>query len=134
TILVQGDGWGRHVNTWGFGPDRMIADRVAEAGIWFRDLALALEEMNAVGDAPGEDPAPAAPADLPDLVTLDQAAASAHKSKRTLERYKSEGTLPQPTVEGGGGKSALYDWKVMRPWLGQTFGMKLPERFPGNVR
>jgi hypothetical protein len=73
-------------------------------------------------------------ADLPDLVTLDQAAASVHTSKRTLERHKTSGTLPQPKVKGGGGKSAQYDWKVMRPWLEQTFGMKLPERFPGNVR
>src|SRR5271157_4594701 len=26
TILVHGDSWGRHVNAWGFGPDRMIAE------------------------------------------------------------------------------------------------------------
>jgi hypothetical protein len=73
-------------------------------------------------------------AELPDLVTLDQAAAAAHTSKRTLERHKTEGTLPEPIVEGGGGKPALYDWKIMRPWLTKTFGVILPEKFPANVR
>jgi hypothetical protein len=71
---------------------------------------------------------------LPDLVTLDQAAAAVHRRKRTLERCKTKGTLPEPDVEGGGGKPALYDWKIMRPWLTKTFGVKLPERFPDNVR
>ena len=78
--------------------------------------------------------APEAPAEPPDLVRLDQAAAAAHKSKRTLERHKTEGTLPEPVVEGGGGRHALYDWKVMRPWLTKTFGVILPERFPANLR
>jgi hypothetical protein len=76
-----------------------------------------------------------APPELPDLVTLDQAAAAAHQSKRTLERHKTEGTLPQPVREGGGGKSALYDWKTMRLWLMKQFNIiHLPERFPGNAR
>ncbi|MFI5457595.1 MAG: hypothetical protein ACHRXM_19305, partial [Isosphaerales bacterium] len=75
---------------------------------------------------------PEAPAELPDLVTLDQAAARVHRSKRTLERYKTKGTLPEPTVEGGGGKFALYDWKIMRPWLTKEFGVILPERFSGG--
>jgi hypothetical protein len=73
-------------------------------------------------------------AELPDLVDLDQAAAAVHTSKRTLERHKTEGTLPEPVVEGGGGKPALYDWKIMRPWLMKTFGVVLPERFPANPR
>jgi hypothetical protein len=71
-----------------------------------------------------------APAELPDLVTLDQAAAAIHKSKRTLERCKTAGTLPLPAVDGGGGKADLYDWKIMRPWLTKEFGVLLPERFP----
>lgn len=80
----------------------------------------------------GESKSPEAPAELPDLVTLDQAAAAAHTSKRTLERHKTQGTLPEPVREGGGGKHALYDWKVMRPWLTETFGINLPETFPAN--
>jgi hypothetical protein len=58
TILVHDERWGRHVDSWGFAPDRLIAERVAEAGIWFRDLALALEETNAVCH---KDHAPLAP-------------------------------------------------------------------------
>jgi hypothetical protein len=73
-------------------------------------------------------------AELPDLVTLDQAAAAVHMSKRTLERHKTEGTLPDPVREGGGGKPALYDWKIMRLWLTKTFGINLPEKFPANLR
>jgi hypothetical protein len=69
-----------------------------------------------------------------DYVTLDQAAALVHTSKRTLERYKTDGILPDPVREGGGGKYALYDYKVLRPWLMEKFKLTLPERFPGNVR
>jgi hypothetical protein len=72
--------------------------------------------------------------ELPDLVSLDQAAAAVHTSKRTLERHKTEGNLPDPVREGGGGKPALYDWKIMRPWLIETFGIDLPERYPGNIK
>jgi len=92
-------------------------------------------EALADSEAPeGENKPPEALAELPDLVTLDQAAAAAHTSKRTLERHKTEGTLPDPVREGGGGRAALYDWKVMRPWLTENFGIILPERFPANFR
>ncbi len=73
-------------------------------------------------------------AKLPDRVTLDQAAAAVHRKKRTLERRKTEGTLPPPTVEGGGGKPDLWDWTVLRPWLQNEFGVILPERFFANAR
>ena len=66
------------------------------------------------------------------LVTLDQAAAIVNKSKRALEYYKTKGTLPEPAVEGGGGKAALYDWTILGPWLTEQFGIDLPERFPGR--
>jgi hypothetical protein len=69
-----------------------------------------------------------------DLVTLNQAAGMVHRSKRTLEVYKTEGRLPAPTVEGGGGRPDLWDWAVIRPWLTQTFGINLPESFPANRR
>lgn len=74
------------------------------------------------------------PIEPPDLVTLNQAAAIVNASKRTLERHKTKGELPDPAVEGGAGKAARYDWKVMRPWLESKFAMKLPEHFPGNRR
>jgi hypothetical protein len=72
---------------------------------------------------------------LPDLVTLDQAAAGAKRSKRTLERYKTKGKLPAPVVEGGAGKPDLYDWPTMRNWIESEFGVpNLPEVFPANRR
>jgi hypothetical protein len=80
------------------------------------------------------EPMQEAQVEMPDLVTLDQAAAAAHKSKRSLERHKTKGTLPEPVVEGGGGKHALYDWNVMRPWLTKTYSVILPEKFPANLR
>ena len=70
--------------------------------------------------------------ELPDLVTLDKAAASVHRKKRALEHYKTRGRLPAPTVEGGGGKPDLWEWKVIRPWLESEFHIKLPETYPGN--
>ena len=73
-----------------------------------------------------------APPTLPDLVTLNQAAASVSRRKRTLERRKTQGTLPPPCVEGGGGKPDLWNWSVLRPWLIKEFGVNLPERFPAN--
>jgi hypothetical protein len=91
------------------------------------------DDQTAGADASGSKTPP--PADVPDLVTLNQAASMAHKSKRTLERYKTKGNLPDPAVEGGGGRAALYDWKVIRPWLESEFGIKkLPEEFPANRR
>jgi hypothetical protein len=77
---------------------------------------------------------PVVPAELLDLVTLDQAAAAVHRKKRTLERRKTRGMLPPPTVEGGGGKPDLWHWSEIRPWLQKEFGVILPERFFANVR
>lgn len=88
--------------------------------------------------APPEPPAPSgieAPLDeYPDLVTLDQAAALVHKSKRTLERCKTKGKLPSPAVEGGGGRADLYAWETMGPWLEATFGIRQPTRPPAARR
>jgi hypothetical protein len=92
----------------------------------------------APGDVPEElPPAPPAPGTedstpRPDLVLLDQAAWIVHKSKRTLERCKTNGELPAPAVEGGGGRADLYDWPTLRPWLETKYKMKLPATFPAN--
>jgi hypothetical protein len=112
---------------------------------WSGDIDEGTDEAEDVQtlemDRPTQQQAGPPPVDEPgalerfsDLVTLAQVAAAVHKSKRTLEDRKTKGTLPEPVVEGGGGKTALYDWKVMRPWLEREFGMILPERFPGNAR
>jgi hypothetical protein len=69
---------------------------------------------------------PEAPAELPELVTLDQAAALVNRSARTLERYKKRG-LPRPFVLGGGGKPHEYPWEEMKEWLQKTFNRPIPE-------
>jgi len=69
---------------------------------------------------------PEAVVELPDLVTLDQAAALVNRSARTLERYKKRG-LPRPFVLGGGGKPHEYPLDEMRKWLQKTFNRPIPE-------
>jgi hypothetical protein len=65
-------------------------------------------------------------------VTLDQMAAIVHRSKRTLEKRKGRrnNPLPDPDVEGGGGRPAEWLWPNVRKWLEQEFGRQLPEQFP----
>lgn len=63
-----------------------------------------------------------------DYVTLDQMAAIVHRSKRTLEKKK----LPEPDIEGGGGKPHEWLWSRIRPWLQTEFGRELPEIYPGH--
>jgi hypothetical protein len=97
-------------------------------------LIQAIDELaSLVPDAPPEEKQ-RPPDELPDLVTLDQAAAAVHRQKRTLERRKTEGKLPAPMVDGGGGKPDLWDWSTLRPWLEKEYGIDLPKRFPGNLR
>jgi hypothetical protein len=67
------------------------------------------------GPDAGEGLNAAAPAEFPDLVSLDQAAGAVHKTKRALECYKKRGMHPPPKVKGGGGKADFWDWKVIRP-------------------
>ena len=96
---------------------------------WLRDKLKVLTQHASPPPHATETEAPT-PAKPPDLVTLDQAAGIVHKSKRAPEYYKTRGEFPEPVKEGGGGKSALYDWKVIRPWLVKEFGFPLPEKFP----
>lgn len=67
-----------------------------------------------------------------DLVTLDEAAAIVHKSKKTLEKHLKQ--MPPPHIQGGGGKSSLWKWSDLRPWLEKEFVPDLPARFRRNVR
>jgi hypothetical protein len=67
---------------------------------------------------------------VPCFITLFQAAAIVQRSKRTLEKYKKE--MPAPSVPGGDGKAAYWDWETLRPWLEDKFGMKLGEYFPAD--
>jgi hypothetical protein len=67
----------------------------------------------------------AAAVPLPELLTLDQAAALVNRSTRSLERYKRRG-MPKPRVLGGGGKPHEYPWPEMREWLSKTFDRPIP--------
>ncbi len=88
------------------------------------------------GQASGPNSAPSAPATLPipppseQLVTLDQIGAMVHRSKRSMERYR--GQMPAPRVRGRRGQPHLWAWSEVRPWLEATFGLQLPEHFPGQ--
>jgi hypothetical protein len=67
-------------------------------------------------------------------VTLLQIAAIAHRSKRTLEKWKTRkcNPLPDPDTEGGGGEPALWEWDRIRPWLVEHVGIVPPMRFPAD--
>jgi hypothetical protein len=66
------------------------------------------------------------------LVTLNQAAAIAGMSKRTLEKKKG---LPEPAIKSGKqkGTARLWRWQEMRLFLQQITGRKMPEIFPTHV-
>lgn len=65
------------------------------------------------------------------LVTLDQIGAMVHRSKRSMERYR--GRMPVPRVRGRRGQPHLWAWSQVRPWLEDSFGLRLPEHFPGHT-
>ena len=70
--------------------------------------------------------------EIPQTVTLDQMAAVVSRHKKTLERRKSDGTLPQPDVHGGGGKPDEWYWSKVKPILEGYYDRKLPARFPSR--
>src|SRR5690349_14649029 len=80
--------------------------------------------------SPGTIPLPIPPPPE-QLVTLDQIGAIVHRSKRTMERYRTQ--MPTPRVRGRRGRPHLWAWAEVRPWLESTFGLRLPEHFPGHT-
>jgi len=68
--------------------------------------------------------------EVPQYVTLDQMAVLSNRSKKTLERWLSGGKLPQPDVEGGGGKPHEWLWLSVRESLASHSGKEMPERYP----
>lgn len=67
------------------------------------------------------------------IVTLDQAAAIAGLSKRTLERHVDRPNgLPPPDFRGGGGRAHKWRWSNLRGPLETVAGVTLPEQFPGH--
>jgi hypothetical protein len=107
----------------------------------FGERMLLLQSLPALASDAGPDdvPPPAEEAPLPrwkqDYVTLSQMAALVNHSKRTLEKRKGrkKNPLPDPDVEGGGGKPDEWLWETVRPWLEGEFCRLLPERFPGGL-
>jgi hypothetical protein len=76
-------------------------------------------------------PIPAPPPPTEQLVTLDQIGAMVHRSKRSMERYRNQ--MPAPRLRGRRGQPHLWEWAEVRPWLEATFGLRLPEHFPGHT-
>lgn len=66
------------------------------------------------------------------LVTLDQIAAIVGRKKRTLENYLKK--MPNPHVQGTGGKPSQWIWDEIRPWLEREFVPNLPQVFPDSIR
>lgn len=78
------------------------------------------------------------PAEPPQYVTLDQAAAWVNRTKRCLEAYRRDPArrrkwrMPEPDVKGGDGRPHEWAWPTIRPWLEHVFGRRLPERLPAR--
>lgn len=69
-----------------------------------------------------------------DHVTLQQCAALVKRSKRTLERWKTDDhEFPTPNVLGGDGKADEWLWSEIRPYLEKKSDRKLPKVFPSHV-
>ena len=65
-------------------------------------------------------------------VTLLMMASIVNRKKRTLERLKETGKLPDPDVKGKKGTPNEWDWSVVRPVLENEYNRKLPEVFPAD--
>ncbi len=67
--------------------------------------------------------------DQSQLVDLDQIAALAMLSKRTLQEYVRQ--MPPPYRRGRGRAAAVWLWQEVRPWLAEKFEMpRLPKLIP----
>lgn len=81
---------------------------------------------------PSEEAPPLESKEIPQYVTLDQMAAIVSRSKRTLEKALIDKVLPEPDVQGGGGRPHEWKWVAVRPILQEKYGRDLPRRFPGD--
>ncbi|MGO9600993.1 MAG: hypothetical protein ACLP7Q_23675 [Isosphaeraceae bacterium] len=89
-------------------------------------VRLLTQPENAPKHIERENNPPETPAELPDLVRLDQAAALVNRSSSALRHYRSKG-MPKPYVQGTKGKPNEYLWSQMHPWLENTFNRKISE-------
>jgi hypothetical protein len=102
----------------------------AERQPWIKEAIRVLSQSEpAPGPPAAVDPKPDAASPL---VTLAQMSGMVRQSKKTLTRWKNDedSTLPEPDIEGGGGKPDLWRWDRVRSCLEARFGCVLPEQFP----
>jgi hypothetical protein len=74
----------------------------------------------------GGNKTPEAPAELPELVNLNQAAALVNKTAHGLRHYRNKG-MPKPFIRGTKGQPNQYLWSEMRLWLARQFNRPIPE-------
>jgi hypothetical protein len=91
-----------------------------------------LAAAQSIGRAPAGDVTRPVAAEDVQYVTLDKIAAIVNRNKKTMERLKKRKSnpLPDPAVEGGGGKPDEWIWSNVRPWLEKEFNRPLPEQYP----
>lgn len=65
-------------------------------------------------------------------VTLRQMSAIVECGKRTLERLRDMGRLPDPAVKGPKGTAHEWLWSEVRPILEAEYNRRLPEVFPAE--
>lgn len=89
------------------------------------DLAVLLKSMPLVTSSSN------APTDH---VTLLQCSALVNRTKRTLERWKTDDTtFPTPEVIGSNGTADEWLWTTIRPYLERKARRELPVVFPSHV-
>ena len=69
-----------------------------------------------------------------DYVTLQQCAGIVNRSKRQLERWKTNDTaFPTPEIIGDNGEADEWSWATIRPYLETKAKRKLPAIFPAHI-
>jgi hypothetical protein len=113
---------------------RQVLDEMASAVDRLEHILKSIPPISRrKGDAPPDRPDQGPAQDGQDpFVTLLRMAALVNRTKRALEHYLDR--LPDPDVEGGGGKPHEWRWSRVRPHLERLFGRSLPEQLPDTSR
>jgi hypothetical protein len=99
---------------------------------WVHDMDVLrkLAEQQSDESLDAQQPAGNPPVDQ--YVTRDQIASLVKRHKDTVADWFNDDDpqVPEPAIEGGGGKRHEYLWSKVRPWLEKKTGRSLPPRFP----